>query len=57
MEVLKWIGYIVAAIIVLTVIVGAGLFVVSIVFVGGVALAIGGTVILVAGLIKSFAEQ
>lgn len=57
MGVLKWCGYILAAIVVLTVIAGAGLFIAAVVIVGGIALAVIGLIFLVAGIIRSAVEQ
>lgn len=57
MGVLKWIGYLVAAIVVLTVVVGCGLFVAAVVAIGGALLCLMGLVLLIASSIKAFCEE
>lgn len=57
MGVLKWLGYGLAAIIVLTVIVGGGLLVAAIVAIGAAVLCFTGLVVFVAVLIKDFHDH
>lgn len=57
MGALKWIGYIVAAIGALTVLAGAGMFVIAIVFIGGAVLCGLALVGITALLIKDFCDH
>lgn len=57
MGVLKWIGYIVAAILVLTVALGGGLLIAAIMAIGAALLCLVGLVTLTALLIKSLFDE
>ncbi len=57
MEALKWIGYIVAAIVVLSVVLGLGMFVVAVVATVGALAFLSALVFSVAALLKSLWEK
>ena len=57
MGALRWTGYIVAAIAVLTVVVGVGMFVATVVAIGGVVVCASIFVMLCAAFIKDYCEN